>query len=79
MCEETNVCVIIGQNVKSIRIKKGISSKVFAQKLGISVSDLTKLEAGKICGFHCSDIHKISEILNADSAEILKNVAFVYD
>lgn len=60
------------QNIKNLRIEKGISQKDMAEKLGFGHSNYNKIENGLI-EITVSKLYEISEILEVSVNSILGN------
>ncbi|NBA87201.1 helix-turn-helix domain-containing protein [Emticicia sp. CRIBPO] len=60
----------IGNQIRSIREKKGISSKQLASNLDIDLSTLNRIENGKINKFDPEFLEKIAHFLGINISEL---------
>ena len=65
---------ILGNNIKSIRLKNGYSIKKLSEKSGIRKKYLKKIEEGKAVGIKISHIFILSEALNVLPYEIVEGI-----
>src|SRR5271165_5676583 len=69
MDKEQNTIRYVSQNIRSLRIKSGLSLKVAANRLGISSSSLSKIESGAI-DVNLSRLQKIAELYKIDLVQL---------
>lgn len=62
----------LGQKIKELRNKLGLSQDEFARKADVPYTTLTKIETGVIKKPSVFVVSKISKILNVDIEELLK-------
>lgn len=68
---------MIGNKIRELREKKGISTKDFASKLDIDISTLNRIENGKINSFKPALLQKIAKGLNVGLAELFDQNATI--
>lgn len=62
----------MGLNLKIARIKKGLSQKQLADKVGISPATVSKAETGKF-DLRLSTLIKLSKVLDVSVEELIKH------
>ncbi len=62
----------LGQKIKKLRQKLGLSQDDFARKADVSYTSLTKIETGVIKKPSVFVVSKIAKALNVDIEELLK-------
>lgn len=66
---ETNVCKVLGENIKKIRKIRGITQNELAEMLSLEVKSLSLIETGK--GFiSAKTLEKLIKILKISPAEL---------
>lgn len=61
---------IINQNIKSLRIKNGLTQEVFAEKIGVSIQGLSNIERNKYQP-NAETINRICEAFSIKPQELL--------
>ena len=73
MHNDTYYYDLIRQNIKSIREKKGLTQQQLADKAGITMNYLAKIESKKMQrGFTILILGRIADALEIDICELLK-------
>ena len=62
----------IGENIKKLRTKLGLSQEDFAQKSGVKYTTLTKIESGVIKTPSVLMVEKIAKALSVSIEELIK-------
>lgn len=65
---------VIGERLKANRIKRGITQEALAEKLGVSVAFLSRIERGS-SHINLTRLSQICEILDITEGEILNGVS----
>ena len=65
---------IIGKRLKEARRKKGLTQEKLAEKMGVSIAYLSKVETGKI-HINLERLSEICHLLNITEGEILNGVS----
>lgn len=68
---------MIGNKIRELREKKGISTRDFASRLDIDISTLNRIENGKINSFKPALLQKIAKSLNVGLAELFDQNATI--
>ena len=71
-----------GQKIRELRIRKGLSQENMADELGMSVSNYSYIEQGKV-SINTKKLREIANVLDSDILEILslgeENVFIIRD
>lgn len=62
----------LGQKIKKLRLKLGLSQDDFARKADVPYTTLTKIETGVIKKHSVFAVSKIAKALNVDIEELIK-------
>ena len=68
---ETNICKILGENIKKLRKTRGLTQNELAELICIEVKSLSLIETGK--GFvSAKTLEKLSSVLKVPVSELFK-------
>ncbi|MCD8239502.1 MAG: helix-turn-helix domain-containing protein [Clostridiales bacterium] len=70
MAELKEVNVILGENIKQIRIKQNITREQLAERINVSPRFLADVESGKV-GASLTTLKKLSTVLNVSADYLL--------
>ena len=62
---------VIGENIKNLRISKGMSQAALAEKIGETRQTLWKYESGTVTNIPVVKIEALAEALSCDPSELL--------
>ena len=65
---------VIGERLKTYRLKKGLTQETLAEKLGVSVAFLSRIERGS-SHVNLARLSQICEIIGVSEGEILNGVS----
>lgn len=65
-----NVTLLVGQNIRNSRKRKGVKLEILADKLQIDKSTLSKMETGRI-GITIERVGKIAEALELNFNDLI--------
>lgn len=70
---ENNDLILIGQNIKRLRLEKGLTQSQLAKRAGISVNYLQKIEKGRV-NVSILVVWKIAKGLGVSVSELMKGM-----